>query len=131
MRAQVTRRSAFVDRTEHGLDVDYGGAVDRLEVTYTNDAIGDGDDLDTVQADRVRTVRRPCREHALLRPVRIAPRANGQHVSHGAVEPREDQQLIAHPDAGETGDQLRLDDQFRLRGALVTLPRGVGEVDEW
>jgi hypothetical protein len=56
-------------------------------------------DLHRVQADGIRAVRRAGTEDALRRPRGVPPRGHAQHVGTRAIEPGEDDDLVAGPEA--------------------------------
>src|SRR4029450_721635 len=80
---------------QYRLHVDDRGAVDRLQVPHLEPEPLDREDLDPMQADRVRPVRGARREDAGGRSRGVAARMDDQHVSVGAIEPGQDQQLVA------------------------------------
>ena len=51
-----------------------------------------------------------------------APRVHAQYVATSAIQPSDDDDLLAGADAPETLKHLRLEDQPRLGCALVGLP---------
>src|SRR5687768_3011079 len=67
-------------------------------------------------------MRRARTEDALLRPGGVPPRVHAQDVATRAIEPGEDDDLIAGADAPETLEYLRLEDQPGRRRAFVGLP---------
>src|SRR5512132_4035029 len=95
-----TPRSPLVGRAQGGLDVQDGGAVDRLQVADGDGVVVDAHDGDRVQPDRVGAVRRPGREHALAGPVGVAARVDRHHVAAALVEPGQHQHLVADAQVG-------------------------------
>ena len=62
----------------------------------------DGGDLDPVQANGIGAVRRARTEDAFLRPGGVPSWVHGQNVATRAIEPGDDDNLIAGPEAPET-----------------------------
>src|SRR5262249_23226529 len=75
--------STLGDRTEHGLHVDDGGTVDRLEARDPDPQPVDRQHPHPVQPDRVRPVRRTGAEHAGLRPAHVTARVDHQYPPVG------------------------------------------------
>ena len=87
-------------------------------------------DLDPVEPDRVRPVRRARAEDALQRARLVASRVDLQDVAVAPVEPGEDDHVVARPDPVERLGDLRLEHEPRVRRALVALLGRRGEVRE-
>src|SRR6185436_3311869 len=123
--------SAFADLSaEHRLEVDDRRPVQRFETAYLHSTTVDGGDLRPVQADGVRAVRRARAENALPRPGGVPPRVDAQNVATSAIEPGEDEDLVARPEALESFEHLRLEDQPGLGCAFVGLPGGRFEIGQ-
>src|SRR3989454_9620472 len=79
---------------EHRLHVDDRRPVKRLQVPYTHSRALNGEYPHPVQSDRVGAVRRTGVEHSLQWVVGIAPGMDDQHVTPGAIEPRQHDHLV-------------------------------------
>ena len=89
-------------------------------LTWTRRPV-DGEDPDAVQADRVGPVGRAGAEDALLRPGQVAARMHPQDVTPSAIQPREDQDVVADANAVEGLEHGRLEDEPGVGRALVAL----------
>src|SRR4029450_7218510 len=107
-----------------------GSAVQRLEMAHAHRPAIDFRDLDRVQADGIRTVGRTCAEDALLLSRGISTRVNAQHVAPRAVEPGDEDYLVARPQIAEPFEPPRPEDQPGLRRAFVGLARGRSQVGQ-
>jgi hypothetical protein len=85
-------------------------AIQHFEIAHPDSSTVDGGDLHTVQADRIRAVRRARAEDALLRPGRVPSRVHTQNVAASAIEPSDNYDLFAGSDAPETLKHLGLED---------------------
>ena len=90
------------------LDVDDRRPVDRFEVADLHSVAFDGRDLDPMKPDWVRPVGRTGGEHPLLGPRGVAAGMYAQDVSHGEVEPGQDENLVAEPYSVERCQHIRL-----------------------
>jgi hypothetical protein len=81
----------------------------------------DGNDLQLVQPDRVWAVGRAGREDAALRVPGVVARMDPEHLTLGAVEPREDDHGVTGPQAIERHEEGVLEHEPRLGPALVAL----------
>ena len=83
----------------------------------------DCEDLDAVQADGVRSIRRAGGEDAGDWPGRVAPGVDLEHEAIGLVEPGEDDDLVSGSQPGGRWKDIRLERDPRVRGALAALHR--------
>jgi hypothetical protein len=97
-------------------------SVQGLQTPHPQSATVDGRDLDLVQADRVRPVRRAGAEDPLGRSVGIPPRVHAQYVAAGAIESGDDEDLAASADAPQTLEHVLVEYEPRLWSAFVGLP---------
>jgi GGDEF domain-containing protein len=88
-------------------------------------------DLDPVESDRVGPVRRARREHAGGRSRGVAARMDDERVAVRAIEPGEEEQLIARRDPPQALEHLRLEDEPRVRRPLVALLGRRLQVVQW
>ena len=99
VRGAVDRRlvdaSALVDLAEQWLHVEDRGAVEGFEVADLDARAVDGGDLDAVQADGVRAVGGSRAEDSFLRSGLVAAWVDAEDVAVGAIEPGEEQDLVA------------------------------------
>lgn len=84
----------------------------------------------SVQADRVRAIRRACREYALLWLAQVVTWVNAKHAPVGEVQPGEQHQLVAGLDALECREHLGFEDDEGIGCALVSLPRRISPLLE-
>jgi hypothetical protein len=115
---------------EYWLDVDDWRPIQHFEMAHSHASAVDGSDLDPVQADGIRTMRRARTEDTLLRPRRVAPWVHAQNVATRAIEPRDDDNLIAGLEAPETFKHLRFENQPGLGCTFVGLQRGRLEISQ-
>ena len=104
--------------------------MQHFEIARPHSSTVDGGDLYPVQTDEIRAVRRARAEGALLRPGGVPSRVHAQNVATSAIEPSDDDDLIAGPDAPQTLKHLRLEDQPGLGCAFVGLPGGELEIGQ-
>jgi hypothetical protein len=83
-----------------------------------------------METDGVGTVGRSRAEHALLRTGQVVARVHNEHVTSGAIEPRQQPDGLTGVEVLEALDELGREDQLRLWRALIALPRRGSEVDE-
>jgi hypothetical protein len=76
-----------------------------------------------MQAERVRSVRRPRGEHPGERDVRIAARMHLEHVAIGEVKPGDHDDLVARGQPAQRSLEPRIDVDPRVGRSLGTLPR--------
>src|SRR5262245_15952963 len=127
----MPRRSAFADvSAEDRLDVDDRCPIQRFEMAHLHPSTFDRRDLHPVEADRIRAVRRARAEDALPRPGAVPARVYAQDVAAGAIEPGDDDERVAGPDAPESLEHLRLEDEPGLWRAFVGLPGGRFEIGQ-
>jgi hypothetical protein len=81
----------------------------------------DGGDMHSVQTDGIRAIRGARTKDTLMRPRSISPRLHTQNVATSTIEPGDDYDLIAAPDAPKTLKHLQLEDQPSLGCAFVGL----------
>src|SRR5262245_23853233 len=128
-RDRQARRSAFADvSAEYRLDVDDRCPIQHFEIAHLHSSALDGGDLHAVEADGIRAVRRARTEDALLCPGGVPARVHAQDIAPSAIEPGDDDDLIAGPDTPESLDHLRLEHEPGLGCAFVGLPGGRFEI---
>ena len=76
-----------------------------------------------MQTQRIRTIRRSCREHAGQRIGSVAARVNLQRVAAALVKPGDDEHLIANRHAEQAVRRPRIDLKPNVWCALVALLR--------
>ena len=96
--------------------------MQRFEIAHSHSSIFDSGNLYLVQADGIRAMRRARTEDAFLRSGDVPPRVYHQNVAASAIEPRDDNDLIAGVETSEPFKHLRLEDQPGLGCAFVGLP---------
>ena len=111
-------------RTKYGFDVEDRGAVERLEMANAKPAPVDRDNLHRMEPDRVRAVGRARVEDSLNGIGRVAARVYPQDITSGAIEPREDDDLISRPDTVEALEHIWFDHQPGIGCSFVALRRG-------
>src|SRR3712207_3699523 len=93
--------SSLADIREHRLDINDRRAVDRLDWRNANALPGDLQHRHSVQPDRVWAIRRARGEYAGQWCAWVAAWVHLQHIAAGAVQPGQDNQLVASRDAGQ------------------------------
>jgi hypothetical protein len=93
---------------EDRLDVDDRRPIQRFEATYPHSVALDRGDLYLVQADGIRAVRRAGTEHTFYCPGSVPSRVHAQHISTGAIEPSEEEDLVTGLETLKTFQHLRL-----------------------
>jgi len=86
---------------EHRLDVDHGGAIDGLDRSDAQPVPDDPSDDDGMKAQRVRPVGRSRCEDPRERIAPVRARVDLEHIAPGAVQPRDDDDLVAGCEALE------------------------------
>lgn len=84
-----------------------------------------------MEADWVGAVWRTGAEDARQGPRRIATRVDGQNVASGAVEPCQEQHLLADVQVAQRFGNSRIEHEPCLRGAFIPLRWGGLAVDQW
>lgn len=115
---------------EYWLDVNDRRPVQRFEMAHPHASAVDGGDLDPVQANGIGAVRRARTEDAFLHPGGVPPWVHAQNVATRAIEPGDDDNFIAAPEAPETFKHLRVEDQPGLGCTFVGLQRGRPEISQ-
>ena len=121
---QVCCSSSADVAAEYWLDVNDWRPIQRFEMAHPHASAFDGGDLDPVQANGIGAVRRARTEDAFLRPGGVPSWVHGQNVATRAIEPGDDDNLIAGPEVPETFKYLRLEDQPGLGYTFVGLEGG-------
>jgi Lactoylglutathione lyase and related lyases len=106
------------------------GSSRKMSVQVSIMSEGGSGDLHPVQADGIRAVRRARTEDALLRPGGVPPWVHAQNVATSAIEPCNDDDLIARPDAPEALEHFGLEGQPGLGCAFVGLSGGRFEIGQ-
>jgi hypothetical protein len=128
---QNKRGSALADvAAEYWLDVDDWRPIQRFEMAHPHTSAVDRGDLDPVQANGIRAVRRARTEDAFPRPRGVPSWVHAQNVATRAIEPGDDDNFIAGPEAPETFKHLRVEDQPGLGCTFVGLQRGRPEIGQ-
>src|SRR4029077_2125143 len=83
-----------------------------------------------VQSDRVGAVRRTGVEHTLQWVGRIAPGMDDQHVTPGAIQPRQHDHLVTDLQVAQPIAEPGVESQPSLRRAFVPLPGRRRPIDE-
>ena len=115
---------------EDRLDVDDRRAIHGFQVLHGHPATVDSADLDLMQPERIGAMRRASAEYARWRSVGVAPGMHAQHIPPCAIEPGDQQDLVAWPDAKKTLDHIFIEHKPRGRRAFVGLSRGRLEIGE-
>src|SRR5262245_66353766 len=76
----------FADWLEYGLYIQNRRSIQRFEITHPNPWAVDGDDLDPVQHDWVRSIGGERDEYAAHRSVRVAARVHSKHVAAAGIQ---------------------------------------------
>ena len=106
------------------------GVPSNSRMAHSHVSAVDGSELHPVQADGIRTTRRSGTEDTLLRLWWVAPWVHAQNVATRAIEPRDDDNVIAGLEAPETFKHLRFENQPGLRCTFVGLQRGRLEISQ-
>ena len=122
--------SAFQRHVEHRLHVDDRRSVDRLEVAHVDAQPVDGEDRDAMQPDGIGTIRRARAEDTGLGIARVVARDRAKRGTIRAIEPCEQDDLVARVQVGETLRNGFVEDEPGVGRALVALSRGVGAGEE-
>ena len=105
------------------LDVDDRRAVDGFDGPNPQAGSDHAPDGDRMQANRIRPIRRACREHACERAPLVVPRVNPEHVTPGLVQPRDDDEPVTCGDSLERWTERLAHLQPRVGCAFDPLPR--------
>src|SRR5690606_25407781 len=115
--------SSFQEPIQHRLDVDDGRSVERLQVADPEPQRAFAlHDPDAVEAHRVRPVLRARAEDAAQGGAQVVAGVDAQRLAVPAVEPRQDQDLLAHLQVRQPRLDPGVEDEPRLRRPLVALP---------
>ena len=110
------------------LDVEDRRAIHRFEAAHAHATAVDAGNGDLMQPDRIRPVRGPRGEDAGHRSRPIAARVVDDDVAVGAIEPGEDDDLVAGLEPREPGGEFRRRSparpRARLRPACFGAPAG-------
>jgi hypothetical protein len=115
--------SAFAISVEHGLDIQYRGAIDRLEVAHAQAAIIDRADLDPVEPYRVRPFRGTSAEYPLLGVREVIAGMNSENIATRSMQPGQYEHLNTWPQVAQGVTVTLVKDQPRVGRAFVTLLR--------
>jgi hypothetical protein len=119
-----------IQPAQHRFDIDDRRTVQRLEVANAKPVAVDHHDLDAVQPDRVGTISRSSAEDSPLRVGRIVAWMYPQDTPLGAVEPSQDQDLVAFFDPFEASRQLGVEYEPRVGRPFVSLLGRGHQVDQ-
>jgi hypothetical protein len=117
--------------SDDGLDVDDGGAVERLKLVDADAVAVDLGDPHGVQADWVRAVGGAGAEHSGQGQAGVVTRMHGLHVPAGSVQPGQHDDLGADLQIGRRNVHGRVQDEPGVRRTLVALPWRERAVGEW
>src|SRR5690348_1091311 len=110
---------------KHRLDVDDGRAVNGFDGANAEAISGDLADYDAMQAERVGTVRGARGKDAMESVPGIRARINLEHVAAGAVQPGDNDDLVAGTEAVEGVGGEGADFKPGVGRALRALHRGL------
>jgi len=114
--------SLAVRRTgERRLEVHHRSTVNHFHGADPQAMCGDLAHRHSMQANRVRPVRRSRRKHTRQRTARVRTRMNLQYVAFGLMQPGQDNQLVANPNPVKALRREWTHFQPRVRRALRAL----------
>src|SRR5688572_1110591 len=108
--------------TEYGFDIDDWRAVDRFEAAHPQPSALDRSHVHLVQSEGIRTMRRASAEDAFGWPRRVAARMHGEHIATCAIQPGDQDEIVAGADVAQPRERFGLEHQPRLGRTFVSLP---------